>query len=184
MIVNLVGPPAAGKSTFAARFVAEHPYFRYCTIDAYRQEHDEEEVAWAFLLRDMVERRDVVLESCGLDWRLMQIFDMEAIRRRPILTICFDAPYETLLERVSTRQKGQRRGLATERIHSDEKESVRWVQEHLEKLRPVADVSVDTGVLDEEEVHSEVAPRILEFRIKNETRKFGRRRDNLNRRKQ
>lgn len=182
MIVNLVGPPAAGKSTFAARYVAEHPFYKYCTIDAYREAHKEEEHAWTHLTKDMVERRDVILESCGLDWRLHKVLDVEAIRRRPVLTVCFDAPYDTLKSRVDQRHTGPR-GLHTDFIHSDEIMSVKWVQEHLHELRPSPEMTLNTGVLSEQEVYEQVSSRILQFRVENETRNHGRRKEDLYRRK-
>jgi hypothetical protein len=50
--------------------VLEHPFFTYCTIDAYRVEYQYEETAWARFFEDIAHSRETVVETTGLDWRL------------------------------------------------------------------------------------------------------------------
>lgn len=105
MIIHLTGAPAAGKSTFAARFVLEHPGFRYVSIDEYRIAHEDEATAWHFLTEDILSRRKVVLESCGMGWKLAELLNLPTLKRRPMITIGLTATAETLHARLNERQK-------------------------------------------------------------------------------
>jgi adenylate kinase family enzyme len=106
MIVNLIGPPGAGKSTFAARFVLEHPEFVYCPIDEYRIRYKNEPQAWGKMLEDVVNNPEVVVETCGLSYRLNDIWNAEIVRRQRIFTVRFDVQDPKILfNRLTERNK-------------------------------------------------------------------------------
>lgn len=141
MIINLVGPPAAGKSTFAAKYVLEHPEFKYCTIDAYRIKYKNEDTAWAKLFQDVLENKNIILESCGLSWRLVDIFNSEAVRRRHLYTVAFVGDIEEIKERLAERQK---RPVPFPYDPLDEVAAVDYVSEHLDESIAPIDVQVNT----------------------------------------
>lgn len=143
MIINLTGPPCAGKSTFASRFVLEHPEFRYCAIDAYRVELEDEGLAWTELLIDILGQRNIVLESCGLNYRLQQIFNNETIRRRPTTSVEFTAPRELLINRLMNRQ--HKRPLPEPFRPEDELIAIDYVLEHLGDQIIPPDIKVSTS---------------------------------------
>jgi len=104
MIINLVGPPASGKSTFSAKFVLEHPEYRFCSIDAYRVTFENEDKAWHEMLRDVQSNQDIILESCGWGWRLKNLLGQYPVRQRYISTIEFTGNLEDIKARLLIRQ--------------------------------------------------------------------------------
>jgi hypothetical protein len=105
LIISLIGPPAAGKSYFAAKYTAEHPEFVYCSIDEYRIKHEDEANAWEDLYKDVQDKEEVILESGGLSWRLEELFNSDEVRKKLIVTIAFTGNADVLHERLTNRQK-------------------------------------------------------------------------------
>lgn len=105
MIIHLIGAPCSGKSVFAARFVLEHPEFRYVPIDEYRITYRDEALAWHELTKDVLSKRHIVLESCGMGWRLAALLNLPTLKRRPMITIGFIGDPKILHERLNNRQK-------------------------------------------------------------------------------
>jgi len=143
MIINLIGPPAVGKSTFASRFVLEHPEFKFCSIDAYRVEHDNEEIAWQNLFKDVIENKNVILESCGLSWRLEDIFRTCSVRKRNTVTISFTGKYDDIYKRLAERQ--HKRPVNYKYDMSDEFAAITWVLEHIHESKQPIDIEVSTS---------------------------------------
>lgn len=161
MIINLVGPPAIGKSTFAARFVLEHPEFQYCSIDNYRIAYEDEDLAWHKLTQDIIKKRNVVLETCGLSYRLRDIFNNETIRRRPMFTVALTGDLDTILERLTTRQKKE----IPYPYHYTEQETVQFVLEHLDDSVAPIDYTLDVTHSDPDQVYRLLCARIARKRI-------------------
>jgi len=132
MIVSLVGPPCAGKSTFASRFVTVHPCFKYCPIDTYRAEYDCESAAWSALAKDIRESPDSIVESCGFNWQLEPIlqryFDTDQIH-----TILFYGDENIFKWRLEKRQA--KRVPPFEYEFQDEIASIDWVCGQIENYR-------------------------------------------------
>lgn len=106
-MINLFGPPAAGKSLYATRFCFEHPSFKHHSIDNYRRKYDEED-AWYNLMKDVVNTKQCILESSGLSWRLhAHILNHPAVKRRGILHLCLHANSKILHDRLTQRQNSK-----------------------------------------------------------------------------
>lgn len=105
MIINLIGPPCAGKSTFAGRYVLEHPEYTFCSIDSYRFRYGNEDLAWAKFQEEIVKHRNVIVESCGLSYRLKNILNSKALSKRKIVTVYMYATVDTCISRLKTRIK-------------------------------------------------------------------------------
>lgn len=166
MIINLVGAPCAGKSTFAARFVLEHPEFKYCPIDEYRIKYEDEVLAWEKLTQDIIENKDVIVESCGMSWQLAQTFNTGVIRSRKIYTIAFHGNQHQLEERLEYRQK-RSVPMPFKYDPNDERMAIRWTLEHLaEKAVVPIDVWFDTTITDPPQVARILTKRINRERLK------------------
>jgi len=151
MIINLVGAPASGKSTFAARYVLEHPEYRYCSIDSYRIEYkkDGEEEAWLKLYEAVCSSKKVILETCGLSWRLRTLFNSEDIRRRPIITLAFNGSAEVLHERLNNRQRRE----VPYPYHYTEHETIDFVISNLDHSVAPIDYIIDVTNTTLEDVY-------------------------------
>lgn len=162
MIVNLVGPPCGGKSTFASEFVLRHPYFTYCPIDTYRAEYSCEQAAWAALAKDINEAEDVIIESCGFSWQLEFVLE-----GKDVYTIYMGAGEDELLRRLSERQK--KREIPFEYEFSDEVETLLWIMQRVRALdwpnwaRP--DFVHFNGHLDPKDSYLRISTRILAERM-------------------
>lgn len=155
MIVNLCGPPCGGKSTFAARFVLEHPQFKYCPIDEYRIEYEGDETrAWHELTKDVLNKRHCIIESCGMGWRLSELLKLPKLRRRHLLSIAFMGDRGVLRERLRERQK---RGLPFPFIPSDEVLALDYAIEHFSRMvTNKVDHTVVTTWQDKDQVYDYV----------------------------
>jgi adenylate kinase family enzyme len=168
MVINLCGPPAAGKSAFAARFILEHPDFTYLSIDAFRIECKDEDEAWSKLAGAVLKNKKVLLESSGLSWRLMFIFaalkEGEKIDDREVFTILFTGKREILLERLKNRQKRS----VPMPYHQDEIEFLDWSIEHMHELGSEPHFEIDTTVKGRtiEDIYYACCSQITKFRVK------------------
>jgi len=106
MIINLCGPPAAGKSTFAIHLCKEHPLFEHHSIDNYRLKYKEED-AWSNLTQALIATTSpCIVESCGLSWRLHKlILNHSVLKRRGIVTIFFCGNEDDFHKRLDKRQR-------------------------------------------------------------------------------
>jgi hypothetical protein len=106
MIINLTGPPAAGKTLLAERFVLEHPEYTYLSIDNYRIEFKNEETAWYELMISVINSPNVILESSGLSWKLKNwIFQHPAIQGQEIKTVILYGNDQDFLDRLRKRNR-------------------------------------------------------------------------------
>lgn len=147
MIINLIGPPAAGKSTFASRYVVTHPEFTYCSIDEYRIAHSDEEKAWANLTNDVINSKIVMLESIGLSWRLKGLF--QKIKDRKIITIALIGDPLVIHERLNNREK---RFVPFPYKDLDEHLTIDYTIENLGKSVTKIDTIIDVTARSPEEV--------------------------------
>lgn len=169
-ILNLIGPPGAGKSTFASKFVLEYPEFKYCTIDEYRIEYENESLAWQKMLEDAINHKYVIIESCGLSYRLNHIFNSETVRRRPIYTINFDVDdIKILQKRLQNRCK--RSVPLPQRIHnasqpnnvniSHELQAAYWFMNNLQNIAYPIDYTVYTNQYESENEYYQTLVNII-----------------------
>lgn len=162
MIVNLIGPPAAGKSTFAARFVVEHPDFVYCSIDECRIEMKDEVAAWDRFYQIIRENPNVVMESMGLSWRLKSLFHSPDIKSRMLVTIAMTGDLVDLHKRLDERQK---RPVPFPYDGIDEHRSIDWAVEHLGKSEAKIDVIVDVSRKDIDETYEYLSAYLARKRL-------------------
>lgn len=166
MIVNLIGPPGVGKSTFGSRFVLEHPYYSYCSIDNYRistwneessvEQNDQK--AWQMFYYGIYYAKDCLIESVGLDHRLEKIFNK--LYQRPRFTVAFLGEGKDIEQRLRERQ--HKRPLPIPYDKQDEIDTIYYV---LEGLDGKYDISVNTSTFSQEQVYEFVTAHITNFRI-------------------
>ena len=135
----------------------EHPEFTYCTIDACRSEFRNEEKAWKYLEENVKENSQVILESCGLDWRLEGL--LTSLGSRKIITILLTGDEEDLVERLVNRQK--KRPIPAWCRERDELESIYWVLDNLDNLPMSPDIEINTSGYTSEELYSYLTERVL-----------------------
>lgn len=161
MIVNLIGPPGSGKSTFAARFVLEHPYFKLCDIAGYRAESSNEPEAWEKLEGDLQLSTDVILETCGLNHQLEGIFLRH--KNRNVFTVLMTGDPEELQIRV--RERRRKRIPPFKYRLRDEIATVEWVIEHLDETPIKPDVTVETVTGHTDANYNFIANAIIRRRL-------------------
>jgi len=137
----LQGAPCSGKSLFASHYVLEYPEFKFCSIDAYRIEHENEDKAWQELLKNVAGSRNVILESCGTNWRLKELLRSPLLRNRLRVDVAFRATTNDLLVRLRERQ--HKRPLPYNYAPKDEFTAIDYVNEHLDWDK--VDIVVETS---------------------------------------
>jgi hypothetical protein len=168
VIVNLVGPPAAGKSTFAAKFVLEHTFFNYACIDEFRIKLANEREAWTALKRAVKASESIILETCGLNYRLSVLFNDPDIRKRPIFTIAFQGRTDILEQRLTERQKRQvphHNHPLLNYTPEDERNAIRYVMANINKTVAPVDYRVDVSKKTEKEIYEELSSLIVAKRL-------------------
>lgn len=160
MVINLVGPPAVGKSTFAARYTLAHPEYTYLSIDQARDCFDTEAGAWFYLEERVLITNPTILESSGFSWRLRTLLANSEIKERKIFTICMYANESILEQRLKDRQKRQGNRI----FHLDEKGFLRYTMENLDMLLTKADISLDISELSKQEVYLRMVDSIAKLR--------------------
>lgn len=161
MIVNLIGPPGAGKSTFASRFVLEHPHFTLCDIAGYRAESSTEKEAWERLERDVALNRDVVLETCGLNYQLKGIFRKN--KDRHVFTVLIVGEPKELRKRI--RERRRKRIPPFKYRLRDELNTVEWVMDHLDETPIAPELIVNTVSGNSEDDYSYITNAIIRRRL-------------------
>jgi hypothetical protein len=102
MMINLVGPACAGKSTIAGH--CERMGVRALSIDGYRKANKSEHAAFYMLGRDAMAANPVIIESSGLSRRLRPYVLDAALRvNRSVTDVIVTARREVLLERLALR---------------------------------------------------------------------------------
>lgn len=147
MIICLSGPPAAGKSTFAAQYILRYPEFTFCSIDAYRVEYNQEDLAWNNLSIDVIEHQKVILESCGTNWRLEELLNLKELNNRKKIFIGFSGNHNDLTKRLEDRQ--HKRVIQYKYEFSDEIKAISYVKEHLNWRKQ--DLVINTSIYNEKE---------------------------------
>ena len=166
MIVNIIGPPAAGKSYFCSRYVAEHPAWRYNSIDSCRLDANDEDEAWKSFEYFMNINNGwsapvpgVLVESSGLSWRMPAILKRQATL---IYTIAFLATKEELYFRLAKRQAKRK---LPYKLRMDERQSIDWVLQNIGSCEYPIDQIIRTDEVSKEELYSLISERIEEIRL-------------------
>jgi hypothetical protein len=146
LVINLVGPPASGKSSFAARYALEHPEFKYCPIDEYRITYEDEAVAWGVFHEDIVNNPNIIIESCGLSYRLNNIFNSGSVRERPLVTIRIDVHQISVLRARLDNRRKRRVPLPIHLSMLAEMDTAKFFWENLDKMGPKIDHTVFTDL--------------------------------------
>lgn len=153
-IINISGAPCTGKSLFAARFILEHPQFKYFPIDEYRITFKDEALAWDKLTKDVLIKHRCLIESCGMGWRLGRLLNLPEIRKRPLLTIAFTGERRILRQRLEERHK---RPLPEPFSKEDEILALDYTIEHFyEEIESSLDYVIDTSDISPSQVYDQV----------------------------
>ena len=160
MIISLIGPPGVGKSTFAARFILEHPQFTYCSIDAFRFQYQDEEEAWGKLGQKIKSSDLVLLETSGLSWRLNSIF--QEAKDRPTVTLGLTGNPDIVKERIKSRIKRD----TPYPYEWDEYRTADYVIENINKSVTPIKLLLDVTNRSKEEVYSILNKEIALYRIR------------------
>lgn len=162
VIINLCGPPAGGKSSFASRFILENPDFTYLSIDEFRIQYKDETLAWEQFYLSINKSKKVIMETSGLSWRLNHFYFWP---ERPIFTILFTGNRNKLQERLKIRQKRS----VPMPYHQDEQEFLDWAIENNHNLIFPVNLEIDTTQENQtiEDIYLLCCSNIANFRVKN-----------------
>lgn len=161
ILVNLVGPPASGKSTLASKFVLEHPEYWYVSIDSCRLGKKNDKEAWEDLRLRAVGNRFTIIESSGLSWRLSENI---LIGNARILTVLLIASRKTLQLRLKERQ--HKRPIPF-KLARDEAESIDWCLQNLHLIKYPIDKIINTDQISRDESYQLFKDSILDFQLEN-----------------
>lgn len=179
MIVNLVGPPASGKSTFASRFTLENPTWIWYTIDMCRDDllrtsvHAEDR-AWETLKQLVSTHPRVILETGGLSWRLpVMLEELEGVKEhtdgngiywrsheREVLNVMLTGPANVFHKRLMQRHEWFKP------VHynlQDEHNAVDYTLERMTKVYPHGAYLIRVDENTEDEIYEEISSKVLEF---------------------
>ncbi len=159
MIINLIGPPCAGKSYIASRYVLEHPSWNYLSIDECRITQRDENKAWELFEWWLSSRTLAIAESSGLSWRLPAILKKQVI---PVYTIALLAKREELHKRLAVRQHKRK---IPYKLRMDEKQSIDWVLQNIGSCEYPIDLVIRTDEMSQEEAYRLVSEKIEEIRL-------------------
>jgi adenylate kinase family enzyme len=160
-IINVVGPPAAGKSFYLARLVARYPQLCHLSIDNFRISHREEGRAWYELMKAVVGHPMPLLESSGMSWRLhAHILNHPTVRKRGRVDLFLSGDRETLHHRLTERHRKQLKETMPFEYELDEHSSIDYCLEELDKLYPKAR-KIYTDRRDIDEVYRDIRDYIL-----------------------
>jgi len=104
MIVNLVGPIASGKSSFARWFREKHPSFFHFDIAFMRECYEKDEEAWKAIKTVLCSVENSIVESTGLHYRISELWTPKLVRKG-IYTVKFMGDVETLNKRICKRDR-------------------------------------------------------------------------------
>ena len=162
----MIGAPATGKSSFGARFVAEHPEYQFYPIDRARLEAENEPEAWEFMEAAIESRNDIIVETCGIGERLADlILEDNRFYRDPTFTAHFFANFHILKKRAKDRYP--RRSKLFNYTLETELETIDHVQQHIGDVNYPINVEVNTGILDKEETYQRVTKTINLYGLQN-----------------
>jgi hypothetical protein len=164
MLVNLIGPPCAGKSYVASKYVLEHAVWDYVSIDACRVDKADEDEAWKLFSQRLRYSKRIIAESSGLSWRMPDIL-AKLDEHRQVLTLALIAPSEVLHERLKHRQHKRK---IPYQLRMDEAQSINWVLQNLDDIEYPVDEYIRTDIVSKEELYNLVSEKIRKFRLSGE----------------
>lgn len=160
MIVNLIGPPCAGKSYIASRYTLEHPSIQWTSIDEWRHCWENEDEAWAAFEAYIRGFSPIIIESSGMSWRFPSLLERLG---RPVYTIALLAKKEVLHQRLVQRQ--HKRALPY-KLRMDEKQSIDWVLQNIGSCEYPIDLIIRTDEVSKDDLYKLVSEKIEEIRLK------------------
>ena len=104
MLINLVGPIASGKSSFAKWFLEKHPQTLHLDIAYFREIYDTDKCAWKMIEEVAALTNNCLIESTGLHYRIQNLWTPRVVKRG-IYTIKFMSNRSLLNERIKKRSK-------------------------------------------------------------------------------
>jgi len=156
MIVNLIGPIASGKTTFAKWFVGKFNEWTHIAIDEVREHtarmlkyHSSssaiEDYVWHAALPNLLEdtNRYFILESTGVLWRLRELFEN---LDHDVYTVKLVASTETCKKRALTRPQETR----SEPYNIDDTQGIE-LEEFLHTRAP-GNVTIKTDNIDKDQL--------------------------------
>jgi len=126
----------------------------FCSIDTYKREYGSEKEAWKQLGNDVFDSKDVIIESCGEDWR----FELLARYLKDVFTVEFIAREKILLKRCKKRQE------KFSLVNQDELNSITYLMSREPEYPMTPDFSIDTSILSKDEVYKVVTSEVLRYR--------------------
>lgn len=161
MIFNLIGPPAAGKTTLSQRLTRELLNLQHIDISRFREQlgYTKEEEAWRGVLlaalRAISRGQHVIIESSGLSHQLEELV-LHAVHDN-VTTILLSGQYRPLLDRLLKRQQESR---ISEIMKSDEQAFLKHSILHIDRLS--CEASISTTQHSPEDTYKIILPLFLD----------------------